>query len=373
MTDTGCHRPERPFAARPARLPRRALAPLWLPVLVLALAVFAAAPALAAPPVPFAADDSLETLRDKIRQNGYDFTVGETWVSALPRDKREAMRSRGRIPEKAANRRTPAAAAALPRLASLPAAFDWRNKDGKSYIGPIRDQGACGSCYAFAAAAAAEGTYNVATRRTGSAVANFSEQYIAFCLGTHGPYSNHFDGCFGADYSYTELHALTVEGLTTETAMPYTGSDSQNCSQPGLPMTTFTGWGRAECQDTSAIKTALLTYGPVDAAVLTTSAFDAYTGGVYQDEQTSCLEEGADYTCDYTPTDHAISLVGWNDGDQSTPGHWILRNSWGTEWGEDGYMRIAYDAAKVSCSVAYLTYPALPPANAPLLPLLLLE
>ncbi|KHK03800.1 C1 family peptidase [Desulfovibrio sp. TomC] len=349
---------------------RNALAlALLLAVLPLLLVLWGAIPAAAE--AVFGPDDSLETIREKIAQNGYQFTVGDTWVSALPKEQREAMRSRGRIPGKASALRSLAVAPDLPPRASLPAAFDWRDVNGKSAIGPIRNQGSCGSCYAFAAAAAAEGTYNVATRRTNAAVADFSEQYLAFCLGTHGPYSNSFDGCFGADYSYTELLALTVEGITTETAMPYVGDDDQDCSRTGLPKVVFSGWGRAECQDIASIKNAILTYGPVDAAVLTTAAFDDYTGGVFEDGQTSCLEEGADYTCDYTPTDHAIALVGWNDGDQTTPGHWILRNSWGTGWGEAGYMRIAYDAAKVSCSVAYLTYPALPASLPALGPLLL--
>lgn len=355
-------------ASVPAPSHRRGLFRFVAALGLLVLTLFLQAPALAAP-VPFEPGDSLETLREKIRQNGYGFTVGDTWVYALPTEKRDALRARGRIPEQAAARRDQSRQAAdLPRRADLPAAFDWRNTDGKSYIGPVRDQGGCGSCYAFAAAAAAEGVYNVATRRSGAAAANFSEQYLAFCLGAHGPYSDHFDGCFGADYSYTELYALTVEGITTETAMPYTGGDTQDCGRTGLPKVVFTSWGRAGCQDIDAIKTAIIASGPVDAAVLTTSAFDAYTGGVYQDDQTTC--SSSDSLCYNTPTDHAISLVGWNDGDQTTPGHWILRNSWGTEWGEAGYMRIAYSAAKVSCAVAYLTYPPLPPAAAPLLPLM---
>ena len=346
-----------------------ALAMAFLPLLAL---LWAATPAAAE--TVFGPDDSLETIREKIARHGYRFTVAQNWVSALPKDTREAMRARGRRPGKASARQSFAVAPDLPRRADLPAAFDWRNVEGKSYIGPVRDQGTCGSCYAFAAAATAEGAYNVATRRTNAAVADFSEQYLAFCLGTHGPYSNAFDGCFGADYSYTELYALTVEGITTEAAMPYTGDDDQDCSQTGRPRTVFSGWGRVACLDVGAIKTAIITHGPVDAAVLTTSAFDAYESGVFEDGQTSCLEENADYTCDYTPTDHAIALVGWNDGDATTPGHWILRNSWGPDWGEAGYMRIAYDAAKVSCSVAYLTSSARPAALSPVLgPLLLTE
>jgi len=80
------------------------------------------------------------------------------------------------------------------------------------------------------------------------------------------------------------------------------------------------------------MKTALMTYGPLDAAVDVDSAFEAYSGGIFENTNTSC---GAD-PCHYTPTNHAVSLVGWDDN--GGDGYWILRNSWGESWGENGYM-----------------------------------
>lgn len=349
---------------------RRALA--FVSLLLTALLLFALSATARAAPVPFANDDTLEQAREKIAANGYHFTVSENWITRLPKAEREALRSRGRIPTSPAPRTNGLEAApALPRRDSLPASFDWRNKDGQSYIGPVRNQGGCGACYAFAAAATAEGAYNVATGRTGSNTADFSEQFLAFCLGTNGPYETHFDGCYGADYSYTELYALTKEGITTETTMPYTGKDNESCNLTSPPMVKFKSWGRIDCGDIAAIKNAIMTYGPVDAAVLTTPEFDGYGGGVYQDSQTDC--PSSDGYCYNTTTDHAITLVGWDDGDGgTTPGHWILRNSWGASWGESGYMRIAYSAARVSCAVAYLVYEApTPVAHPAFLPLLL--
>ncbi|WP_243438847.1 C1 family peptidase [Fundidesulfovibrio soli] len=325
-------------------------------VLLLTLTILAAPRlSLAADTLSFEPGDSLETLREKIRLNGYDFTVGETWVYALPEAAKKNLRTRGAIPSSPP--KTPA-----PRLTSLdaaaplalPASFDWRDKGGKSYIGPIRNQGDCGSCYAFAAAATAEGAYNVATGRTGANCADFSEQFIAFCLGTYGPYSSHFNGCDGADYDYAELLALTQVGVARESALPYTGVPPSGCDRSAYAVIRFKGWGRVACSDIDAIKAAIMANGPVDAAVNVTSAFDAYNGGVYQDDQAGC----PGYDCAYTTTNHAITLVGWNDnGDAANNGYWILRNSWGTSWGEQGYMRIKYGSARVSCSVAYLTYP----------------
>ena len=323
-----------------------------------------------AEPIPFDDDDSLETLREKIAQNGYHFTVEENWVTRLPKAEREAMRSRGaRGMGARANRTMAAADNALAVRGDLPASFDWRNVGGKSYVGPVKDQGSCGACYAFAAAAVAEGVYSVATRRAGTAVPDFSEQYLAFCLGTHGPYQSHFDGCGGADYDYAELTALTAEGIIAEAALPYSGRDNQTCPQSPAGPIVFSGWGRVGCLDTAAIKSAILTHGPVDVAVYVTSAFDAYEGGVFEDDLTDCPDSFGQ-GCAYTETNHAVALVGWDDGDATTPGHFILRNSWGTGWGEAGYMRIAYHAARVACSATYLAYPAAP-ANLPALPLLL--
>ncbi len=233
----------------------------------------------------------------------------------------------------------------------LPSSWDWRNMGGASYIGSVRNQGSCGSCYAFGAAAAAEGTFNYAMGKTGSQCVDFSEAYIAWCLGEYGDYSSHFSGCDGADYDYAELEALTVEGICGETQMPYNnGSDPGSCTYGGTT-TVFDAWARVTSGDIDAIKAAIMTYGVVDAAVYVGSAFDAYDDGVYDDSNNSCSSGW------YTTSNHAISLVGWDDNPpEGGGGVWILRNSWGTSWGESGYMRLRYDAAVVHCAVCYMQY-----------------
>ena len=77
---------------------------------------------------------------------------------------------------------------------TLPAAFDWRAYNGHSYIGAGRNQGSCGSCYSFGAAATAEGVYNFATGKYDGNCADFSEGYIAWCLSKDPEYSSHFSG-----------------------------------------------------------------------------------------------------------------------------------------------------------------------------------
>ncbi len=235
---------------------------------------------------------------------------------------------------------------------ALPSTWDWRNRSGLSYIGAVRNQGSCGSCYSFGAAAAAEGAFNLALGKTGSACVDFSEAYIAWCLGAYGAYSSHFGGCDGADYDYQELEALTVEGICGENQMPYnSGNDPGSCTYGGTT-TVFEAWYRVPSGNIDAIKTAIMTYGVVDAAVLTDNAFMNYDTGVFDNNNNDC-NSGYNET-----SDHAISLVGWDDNPpEGGGGVFILRNSWGSSGtGEGGYMRIRTNAAVVHCAVCYMVY-----------------
>lgn len=301
--------------------------------------------------------DPLEALREEIEKNGYEFTVDHNWVYDMTQEEKERFLSRrpSRFPKGTDEPvdMGPLEIQLRKRL-SLPSRFDWRDHNGHSYIGPIRNQGACGSCYSFAAAAAAEGTYNLATGSIDDANADFSESYVAFCLSDD---YDGFDGCLGADYEYDELEALVEEGIITEDLYAYE-SREQVCDVEGDPRKViFKSWHRIGCSDIDAIKTAIMAYGVVDAAVLVGDAFRAYSGGIYEDLNTTC-DAGSD-ACYYAATNHAIALVGWDDNNGD--GYWILRNSWGPSWGEGGYMRTKYTSANVACAVSYLVYTAQTP------------
>jgi len=303
----------------------------------------------------FEEGDSLEELRDKIQQNGYNFTVDHNWVYDMSPEEKEKFFSRhdsGFFEGIDASEDIGPLASQLGRK-QLPSQFDWRNYTGHSYIGDIKNQGSCGSCYAFGACAAAEGTYNWAMGLYDANCTDLSESFIMWCLGSLPQYYSHFYGCDGADYSYSELTALTVEGICNEADFPY--QTSSGCGDHwDDPRITFDSWHRVPCGDIEAIKTAIMTYGPVDAAVYVGSAFQAYSSGIYEDSNTACDSS----PCFYTPTNHAIALVGWNDnGNPETDGYWILRNSWGSDdWGENGYMRIKYHSAVVACEACYMVY-----------------
>ncbi len=297
----------------------------------------------------FEKDDTLKEIRIKIEHNGYQFKVSHNWVFDMTPEQKNTFY--GRHPSKPKVRMTHLADDIGPLAyhlgqKTLPDKFDWRNHNGHSYIGAIRDQGYCGSCYAFAAAAAAEGTYNLAMERYDANCIDLSESFIIWCLGSLPQYYPHFFGCDGADYDYMELQAMVDYGIVRESDFPYTTFYPGSCTHWNDSMIKFSNWHRIPCGDIDAIKTAIMTYGVVDAAVLVSNAFEAYDSGIYQDSYDSCFAS----PCYYTPTDHAISLVGWDDTDQA----FILRNSWDTYWGENGYMRIKYNSAVVACEACYL-------------------
>lgn len=305
----------------------------------------------------FDSNESLSAIRAKIASNGYSFKVEHNrWYDMSPEEKAMLCgRHPGSSSYSVSNDNGP-----LEKYigkTTLPASFDWRSNNGHSYIGPVRNQGDCGACYAFGACATAESSYNIANSLVDGACADFSEAFIAWCLGSMPAYQSHFYGCGGADFDYQELQALVDQGVPNESSFPYSDTNPQACPANAsyAARVRYNAWYRVSCNDIDAIKTAIMTYGVVDAAVTVTDAWRAYASGVYEDTQTSC--DGS--PCENVTTDHAISLVGWDDNPpEGGGGCWILRNSWGADWGENGYMRIRYTSAHVACAVAYVTGPS---------------
>lgn len=219
--------------------------------------------------------------------------------------------------------------------AALPASFDWRTQSGCT---AVRNQGGCGSCWAFATVGVMESALLIKEGQ----ITDLSEQYLVSC--NSSGYSCN-GGWWAHDYHYNKAGKDAGGiGAVLETAKPYTATNS-TCSGALTHLYTVKNWYYVDpytaVPSTNAIKQAIMTYGPVSAAVYVGSAFQAYTGGVFN-------------ACPSGTVNHAIMLVGWNDAENA----WILRNSWGPYWGVQGYMKIQYGCSSVGYAASYVDYEA---------------
>ncbi len=233
--------------------------------------------------------------------------------------------------------------------AELPSAWDWR-EHGINI--PIRDQNSCGSCWAFGTV----GVMEAAMVKAGLPVVDLSEQFLVSC---------NKDGwsCKGGWIAH-KYHTNTLGrsqstiGAVLESDMPYTATNGTCIAISNHPY-KLSSYGSTSGPSITAIKNAIYNYGPILATVCSGDAWDTFYSwyvddlGIFStDEKNQCGSDG---------TNHVVNLVGWNDAG----GYWILRNSWDTWWGEDGYMRIAYGTSNVGKNISWATYTT-PLAPAPL-------
>ncbi|HOP07356.1 MAG TPA: C1 family peptidase [candidate division Zixibacteria bacterium] len=217
----------------------------------------------------------------------------------------------------------------------LPDAFDWRDNGG---LPPIRNQAGCGSCWAFSSLGALECNIKVRDLVT----VDLSEQWLLSC-NTSG-----FDcegGWWCHDYLEWKPDACGGVGAVMEDEFPYVATELP-CGCPYNREYTIQGWAYVGTSggvpSVESLKEAIYTYGPISVAVHSSSSMQAYGGGIFN-------------SCATGEINHAVLLVGWDDN-QGDAGIWIMRNSWGTNWGEDGYMRMPYGCASIGYSACYVDY-----------------
>jgi hypothetical protein len=218
----------------------------------------------------------------------------------------------------------------------LPTSYDWCALGG---CPAVRNQGSCGSCWAFSTVGALE----CAVKIQDALEVDLSEQWLVSCnqegWGCDGGYVAH-------DYHMWKADPCGETGAVFEADFPYAASELP-CECPYPHEYFIESWayiGTPEgVPDVAAIKQAILDHGPVSVGVYVNDAFQAYTGGIFNG-------------CEDSPTNHAVVLVGWDDT-QGTNGVWYLRNSWGPGWGEGGYMRIEYGCSVVGEAASYVDYP----------------
>ncbi len=229
---------------------------------------------------------------------------------------------------------------AQPRDSSLPASLDWR---AAGIVLPVRNQGSCGSCWAFGTV----GIMESAIAKIGGPLTDLSEQFLLSC-NTSG--WNCADGGLTAHMWHYDLLGKSQDsiGAVLEADMPYLASD-ETCSVDYNHPYKLSGWQFIVPYEwmmptVEQIKYAIATHGPVTAGVCAGPAFQRYNGGIFT----------TDENCSGW-TNHQIILVGWQDTSEAE-GYWILRNSWGSWWGENGYMRIAYNTSRVGEGTSWVEW-----------------
>lgn len=194
---------------------------------------------------------------------------------------------------------------------SLPTSFNWADRTPFG-LQPIRNQKSCGSCWAFATTAVLEALWILV--HPGEYWPDFSEQELVSTCSKAGDCGG---GYFDA-FDYMENN-----GLSTEKDIPYLAKNS-SCKKAD-PKAKILRWSYIKNPNTENIKAALLQYGPIACDIYAGGQLMNYSSGVYN----SCVSGNLN---------HMITIEGWND----EGGYWIMRNSWGTGWGMNGYMNIKY-------------------------------
>jgi cathepsin L len=210
-------------------------------------------------------------------------------------------------------------------VAAAPTSVDWRTKGA---VTPIKDQGQCGSCWAFSATGSMEGAWAIAKGN----LVSLSEQQLVDCSASEGNY-----GCSGGLMDYAFQYVITNKGITSEAKYPYTAEDG-TCKSP-LPasVATISSFQDVAQNNDAALQTAVV-LGPVSVAIeADQESFQFYSSGIFSDP-----------TCG-TNLDHGVLVVGY--GVQSNKQYWIVKNSWGADWGDSGYILMARKKGYGECGI----------------------
>jgi hypothetical protein len=277
----------------------------------------AAIPVAAGVSEPGSDDAVARQLREEILAKGLSFEVAPSPVTELELDEICGLRIPQRWWQTAQTLEQ-----GSPELA-LPSSFDWRDY---GVVTPVKNQGACGAGWAFVTVAALESRILI----DNGPVTDLSEQYLVSC-------NDDGWGCNGGWFAH-DYHVK--DGAVYESCRPYTASDDPclcECSHPYKAAAWYYVSGSSSVPSTDAIKNAIYSHGPVVCAVYADSAFQYYSGGIFDGTASG-------------QANLAVLLVGWDD----PGGYWILKNCWGTGWGESGYMRIAYGSQQIGYAANYL-------------------
>lgn len=297
------------------------------------------------------AKSKFEQLQKRLTKNKAKFKVRRTsaWgrdrselagseapKNLLSRAKKQNRRARKSLNRSQATQATdPQAASTAARVECDPSAvaFNWREA---GMMPPVRDQKSCGSCWAFGAIAAYEGSARIFAHRS----VDLSEQHMVTC--GRDDKGRDAGSCLLGGWLSSAFDQLTKRGGAGEEALPYKGYGGRCDKDTETPYEAVT-WGyvseKAEVPSTDQMKAALCRYGPIGASVYVNDSFTAYASGIFDDD-----------TAEGNESNHVITIVGWDDDKRA----YLVRNSWGTDWGVDGYAWVQYGTNNIGKGAAWI-------------------
>jgi len=207
---------------------------------------------------------------------------------------------------------------------------DWRLKN---IVTPVKDQGQCGSCWSFSTTGSLEGQHALATGN----LISLSEQQLIDCSNV-GPYNN--GGCNGGWMNSSFQYIKDNNGIELEQDYPYEGADGQCRYDASKRAAGVTGFVNIKEGSEPDLQDAVKNIGPISIAIEVANGFYSYGGGIY---------DGSDChnTKDYL--DHAVLVVGY--GSENGVDYYIVKNSWNTWWGHEGYIKMARNSGD-KCGIA---------------------
>lgn len=265
-----------------------------------------------------------ENLKEILRFNA----EGHSYKKGVNQFTDGAPLPRGRAPSgasKAASLLDPEAFPVEVLSKELPKSVDWRES---GVVSAVKNQGHCGSCWAFATTATVESHIAIATGNLFS----LSPQQLVACA----PNDDHcggFGGCMGSIPELAYTYLVDAGGYAEEWSFPYvsfTGETNGTCSDPTI-QAGIGGYVKLPENNASAVMAALAHIGPL-AINVDASSWSSYEGGVFSD----CGYDDMDI-------DHVVVLVGYGTDEDSGEDYWLVRNSWSPTWGEHGYIRLKRD------------------------------
>jgi len=214
------------------------------------------------------------------------------------------------------------------------ATVDWRSKN---VVTEIKNQGDCGSCWSFSTTGSVEGAHAL---KTGNLV-SLSEQNLMDCSTSYGN-----QGCDGGLMDQAFQYIIANHGLDTEASYPYQGVDGTCGYKAANSGATISAYTDVTAGSESALATAV-TQQPISVAIDASHAsFQLYTTGIYHD-----------FFCSATKLDHGVLAVGFGTDTSDSKNYWIVKNSWGTTWGQEGFIYMAKDRNN-NCGIASMaSYP----------------